>query len=452
MSSILNKLVADISAQKTQYHAKVLSPIGEWSLFMRDFQLYDFTIDISNLLIPEFYFASMSVSLLFDIDLTNIEPLNLEFDWRPPTVDEWLNGINVVITPSINPAATDLETFVYNNIQPEYQESILSSMITKGYYGTTNYGNSYYDPAAARELIRNTISLMIKEHPDFTQRKIALMTLTNALDANEDVVTMVHDRMSMVMAAHTECFILDYGMLNVSNLCQEAPDNPNYGVVPYIDINGDYREAKIATLDDMQYGCVLDVSSLDYCYLMPEGSIYNTGAAVPSLSSSQSPQSTIWEGIDDKINKFKGRYMLTSAAFSNYNRGDEAADHTRSERTNIWGELQAGRYNIEHMVKNTLSQLAPSLDPIRARAYVSAVLQLIGYRGKRHEWGFGTFEAMSQDELKNWWVQYWSAQGLDANILGQLFDRLAPYLDVYVKKKVEMGASIRLKRLGIPLD
>jgi hypothetical protein len=452
MSSALSKLLADISSQKSSYHAKLLSPIGEWSLFMRDFQLYDFTIDISNLLIPEFYFASMSVSLLFDFDLTNIEPLNLEFDWSFPTVDEWLNGINVVITPSINPAATDLETFVYNNIKPEYQELILSSMITKGYYGITNYGSSYYDPAAARELIRNTISLMFKNHPDFTQRKIALMTLTNALDANEDVVTMIHDRMSMVMSSHTECFILDYGMLNVSNLCQEAPDNPDYGVVPYIDINGDYREAKIMTLDDMQYGCVLDVSSVDYCYLMPEGSIYNTEVTAPSQTSGQPLQPTIWKGIDDKLSKFKGRYMITSAAFSNYNRGDESANHSISERTNTWGELQAGRYHIENMIDSTLSQLVSNLDPIKRRTYVSAVLQLVGYKGKRHRWGFGMFKTMNNNDLKNWWVQYWSSQGLDANILGQLFDRVAPFLDAYAKKKVELGASIRLKRLGIPLD
>jgi hypothetical protein len=448
MSGILNKLIADISAQKAKYHAKVLSVDGEWSLFMRDFQIYDFAIDISELLIPEFYFASLSNSLLFGFDLTDIEPFNLEFDWRFPTLEEWENGINVVIDRILSPAATDLETFIMNNIQPIDQQPIMSSALSKGIYGVSTYGNAYYDPAAVAEFLRNVITLMFKKHPDFPQRKVKLMSLVNALNVNEDVARSVHDRMSMIMSAHTECFILDYGMLNITNLCQESPINEMLGVVPFIDLDGNYREAAVLTLDDMQAGCILDMTPLDYCYLMPDRSIYVNGAPVLGLASDPSNTETIWESVDDKINRFMGRYMLTSAAFSNYNRGDEAADHTRSERTNVWGELMAGRYNIERMVQNTLSQLAPDLDPMRARAYVTAVLQLIGYRGKRHEWGFGTFKAMSQDELKNWWTQYWSSQGLDANVLGQLFDRLAPYLDAYVKKKVEMGASVRLKRLG----
>ncbi len=444
MSGILNKLIADISAQKAKYHAKVLSVDGEWSLFMRSFQTYDLAIDISELLIPEFYFSSVSNSVLFGFDPTDIEPFNIEFSWRPPTVDEWEDGINVVIDRILSPAATDLETFLTNNVQPADQKPIISTTLSKGIYGASKYGSSYYDPAAVAEFLRNAITLMFKEHPDFPQRRVKLMSLVNALNVNEDVARSVHDRMSMIMSAHTECFITDFGMLDVTNLCQEATHSETYGVVPFIDADGNYREAEVLTLDDMQFGCILDVTTLDYCYLMPDRSIYVSGA--PALGAASDP--SVWQGIDDKINNFKGRYMLTSAALSNYNRGDEAADHTRSERTNVWGELMAGRYNIERMVQNTLSQLAPSLDPMRARAYVTAVLQLIGYRGKRHEWGFGAFKAMSQDELKSWWVQYWSAQGLDANVLGQLFDRLAPYLDAYVKKKVEMGASVRLKRLG----
>jgi len=444
VSGVLNKLIADISAQKAKYHAKILSPDGEWSLFMRDFQTYNLAIDISRLLIPEFYFASMSNSVLFGFDPTDIEPFNLEFSWRFPTVDEWERGINVVIERTVSPAATDLRTFLSNNVQPADQKPIISTTLSKGIYGASKYGSAYYDPAAVAEFLRNAITLMFKEHPDFPQRKVKFMSLVNALNVNEDVARSVHDRMSMIMSAHTECFITDFGMLDATNLCQEATHSETYGVVPFIDADGNYREAEVLTLDDMQFGCILDVTALDYCYLMPDRSIYVSGA--PALGAAIDP--SVWQGIDDKVTSFRGRYMLTSAALSNYNRGDEAADHTRSERTNVWGELMAGRYNIERMVQNALSQLAPDLDPVMARAYVSAVLQLIGYRGKRHEWGFGTFKAMSLDELKDWWVQYWSAQGLDANILGQLFDRLAPYLDAYVKKKVELGASVRLKRLG----
>jgi hypothetical protein len=144
--------------------------------------------------------------------------------------------------------------------------------------------------------------------------------------------------------------------------------------------------------------------------------------------------------------------MITAPAFSNYVTGSEAVDHTISERTNIWGELVSDRYTLEHVVDVALRQLMPGLDPMKRRTYTSAVLQLWGHRGKRHEWGFGVFKVADLEEYKNWWLDYWSSQGLDREVLEELYRRVEPFLEKLTQKKVELGRRLRLQRLGIPID
>ncbi|MCR6692607.1 MAG: hypothetical protein MRT15_09460, partial [archaeon YNP-LCB-003-016] len=82
MANPLQKMLQELSMQKEAYHRKMLTVDGEFTLYQRQFQVYDLMMDISNLLIPEFFMSSLSTSLLFDFDLTNLEPLNLEFTWR----------------------------------------------------------------------------------------------------------------------------------------------------------------------------------------------------------------------------------------------------------------------------------------------------------------------------------------------------------------------------------
>jgi hypothetical protein len=198
----------------------------------------------------------------------------------------------------------------------------------------------------------------------------------------------------------------------------------------------------------MQYGCVLDESLLDYCYLMPDETIYKSPG--PPVTPELAP--VISTCIEDKLRRFRGRVMITAPAFSNYVRGDEAVDHTISERTNIYGELLSDRYALEHVVDVALRQLMPGLDPMKRRTYITAVLQLWGHRGKRHKWGYGVFKVASLEEYKNWWLEYWSSQGLDREVLEELYRRVEPFLEPFIRKKVELGRKIRLQRLGIPID
>lgn len=440
MSEILSRLLKEVEAQKRKYHEKVLSADGEFSLLTRSLQLYDFTFDFALQFIPEFNAASMLVGLLYNIDLKDVEPFNLEFIWRIPTVDEWLRGIGVIIERTIPPSAVPPDEFIDQNIKEEYREDIRRGRIVKGYYGRTKYSYSYYDPVAMREFIRNTAQLMFKKHPPVVNRKTELLTLASSLGVSEEFVRSIYDRMSIVMNTHIWCFTLNYSILDISRLCEPATHSEEFGVAPFVDLDNNVREAEITSLSDAQYACILDVGLLDYCILSPGEDIY-TFEPPPAIRT-----------IEDKINSFRTRWIVTAPAVSNYVTGEEAYDYTLSERTNIWGELTAIRYTVEHEVETIIAREAPALNPFDRRKYVSAVLQLLGHIGKRHRWGYKVYRLMEDPELKSWWINYWGSQGLDVALLEKIFENVKTWLPRIVDRKRELGRMVRLRRLGIPID
>jgi hypothetical protein len=432
MSNALKTLMQELDNQKKMYHQKMLSVEGEETLFYRSFQVYDLTMNISLLLIPEFYYAATLGGVLLGLDLNEIQPFNIDFTWRTPTLDEWLKGVNVVIEKTTPNYAVPLEDFVKLNIKPEYQQQIMQEMISKGYYGISRYDYAYYDPAAVREFLRNTIQLMFKKHAPTIQKKTEILSLAKTLNILEDLARELHDRMSMIMSSHIEYFILDYGILDVSILSDDT--------VPFINLDGEVTEAKVDTMADMQYGFILDISLLDYGYLLPDEDIYEH-SETPYLDS-----------VDDKLGKFKARFSLTPMAFSNYVRGDETADYRKCERTEVWGELTSLRFIMEHEAEALLAQEAPSLNMFDRRKYITAVLQLMGHLGKRHEWGYNIYKAMEDEELKNYWLEYWGSMGLDKTLLTKLYDHIKGFLPKIVKRKIELGRKMRMERLGLPLE
>ncbi len=447
MSAKVAELFEELDRQKRKYHEKELSIDAELSLLFRSFQIYDFMLDIANFLIPEFNFSSLISSVLFDVSLFDLEPFNLEFDWRMPTLDEWLRGVSIVFEKTTPWCATGVEEFIEKNIEPEYAATIQETRVEKGYYGISRYGQCYYDPTAAREIIKTTFLTFFKKHAPFATRRKAIEEAAKALNINLEIVKSVYNRISMIVSAHTECFVLGYGLLGKSKLCASVTHSPQFGVVPFIDFDGNYREAMVTNLSQIQWGFILGVSALGYGVLAPAEDMYmNPPTEVaPGVFEPGSPE--IVKCICEKVDRFRRRAMLTPLAFTNYVTGDEAADYTKCERTEVWGELMATRYSIELEIDGLLRNTMPYLDPFERRKYISAALQLLGHRAKRHEWGYKPFEAMTDEEFKNWWIGLWQAQGLKPEILNTIYETVKTWLPQLLRKKLELGQRLRLQRL-----
>jgi hypothetical protein len=204
----------------------------------------------------------------------------------------------------------------------------------------------------------------------------------------------------------------------------------------FINLDNQIVSVAFKNLADAQYGCILDIAPLDFCYLMPEEDVYE-----------HSPEMYV-ASAEEKLRRFRDRLMLSPLALTNYQSGEEAANYTKNERLEIWGNLMGLRYTIESMVKGWLDRNVPDLDIITRRKYVTAVLQLAGHVGKRHKWGYKIFRVMSDDELKSWWIDYWSQQGLDSNVLEKLWNLVAPLLPSIIEQKLGLGRKPRKQRLG----
>jgi hypothetical protein len=410
----------------------------------------------------------LSLVLTFNISIPELQPINFDFRWRFPTVEEWLKGVGVVIEKleglqlnEIMPGyAVDVEEFVKMNFRPDLWQDILGTTIEKGYYGISRYGRAYYDPAVVREFVRNFVTAMFKKHPRYGERRAEILAMARALGVNEEVVREIYDRMSLIMSAHRECCILDYCTLDESSLCEPYDGccvlddcildeyilcepyepEPEIAKIEFVDIDGNIVEVGVATLTDIQYACILDISVLDDCYLFDMEDAYADKA--PHVD----------EFLDQRMRLFRGRAMITAPAFSNYVTGAEATDYHLAERTTVWGELMAMRYTVEHEVEALLAREAPGLNTFDRRKYVTAVLQLLGHTGKRHRWGYRVYQLMEEPELRNWWLDYWSSQGLDRTLLEKIFDNVKTWLPRIVDVKREMGRRVRLRRLGIPID
>jgi len=97
MAFDLSKLVKELRRQKQKYHAKVLSTEGIQTNWMRMLQTSDLYPEYVWLILPEFDFTALAMSLLFDIPPIDFENLNLNFDVQLPDLGKLLQGILVDI-------------------------------------------------------------------------------------------------------------------------------------------------------------------------------------------------------------------------------------------------------------------------------------------------------------------------------------------------------------------
>jgi hypothetical protein len=449
MSNILVKLIEELDRQKKLYHERTSTSDAQYDILYMLVNEYDYIKYISDIVMSELLFASLIPTLTFNIDLSEILPLSLDFTWRFPTVEEMVNGVKIVFESFTLPEISTLISFLQMNLREEVVTDIQKTAVTKGYYGTSKYGYSYYDPTAVREFIRNTIVAIFKKHPPLTDKVAEIGALAKALNISVEVVKNLFNRVSMIISTHENCMMLDYGLLNYSMLCEEVKHSEELGVVKYVDYDNQLRSAEVFNLAQIMWGCILDETVLDYCLLIDDLDPFKEEykELIPGVKELGAP--VIFDVLWDKVKRFRDRLLLMPLAVSNYVRSDEAVDYSKSERTEVWGELMSYRYMIDGLVEQYLSSLGVSVDPFNFNKYKRAVNQLVGHLGKRHRWGYEIYKLLSSDELKSWWVDYWSTQGLNPEILNKLYGVVSTWLKQIVQKKVELGRKLRLQRLGL---
>jgi len=433
-------LIKELRRQKQKYHAKVLSSDALFANWLRGMDIEGLLPWYVWLLMPEFTYAGLAFSILFDLDPSEVIPANWDFDVDLPDLDELLQGILAEIKSidwsEIYEMLKNLETYIQQNVSEEYQADILGSRMKKAVYGVSKFNRSYYDPPAVREALRSTFFKLWSERYTLEQLRRDLDALAKTLNLSPGFVQLVFNKISQVIYAQPSAMILGYGVLGRSRLGKRV-ENQEQAEMTMITHELELQYWRGNTLDHAQMGLVLGVVPLGYGYLLPNKTIYKK----PVLPEKYLP---LTRYVYDRGSKLIHKMSWNPFTFGNYNRPDEQQDYRRSERADQYMSLQLIRYQIERIVDPLIRQY--ETNPIKIRMYKSAALQLVSLPAKRHRWGYEAFRAMTEQELVEWWKQHWASQGLNSELLEAIYERLKRWLPEWRRIKLQLGRRIKETR------
>ncbi len=436
---ILSELLKELNAMKRKYHENVMTADAEWTNYLRFLQMYDMYIQWSSFIIPEFAIDAFAIITTFGINPFELDVLNLIFDVRLPSLDEYLKGINIVIDRiSIEKLGIPLD--FSSLLDLDFQIGDIQLAPEKCVYGKSFYGHCYVDPDTMREFIRNTVLAIFKKHDDIESVRREVEILADTLGISRDVVATLFNRIVMLRSYYRSTFTLNLSSLNIATLAGDRSS------VPVYTFDKEVVEVELQYLTDAMMGCVLDTTALDLCYVVARGSAFKADLD----PTRQVPQ--ILDAIQGLVRDNVSRYLYTPMALANYATGRERADYRFSQRTETWAQLMAYRFALDAYVESLIQQLLPGADKFTINAYASAVRQLFGHVYKRHRWGMDLWTMLSEEELKTYWVSYWTSQGLDPDVLNKIYDKIKDIVIHLARRKYELGRSVRWSRLLNTVD
>jgi hypothetical protein len=473
-SALLARAMATVS-QKQRYHAKLLSPEGELTTLMRFVEISELYSRLAATLLPEYLLSGLGLSLAFWLSPAEIETLSLEFAWRLPSVEEWLKGIGVVLErlpPEISVELLQLSAALEELVRLAFKtsvpaampgvrteaavlpvlETIIETAAEKCVFDRSQYGMCYLDPDVVREVIRNALLNAWRKHGYMPGRRAEVEPLVSVADIVPEIPEYVINRIAVLVYGHLECMTLGYGVLGISRLCEEHPERPGWGRYPWLGYNNEYGEVVLRHLADMSMGFVLGMSPLGFAFLTSEVDPFKDVTVELAPGAPEPGGQAVVRAVVERLRRFGGRVMLSPVALANYVTAEESADPLKCERTEIWGQLMAYARAVDAVAERVAAELKPGASAFELKQYASAARQLLGHLAKRHRWGHAVYRMMSDGELKQYWVEYWSRHGLDPAVLSAIFDRIVEIVRDLAREKKDLARRPRITRLGIPLD
>jgi len=433
---------ADI-LKKKKYHIKTLSDNAIATTFIRQLDIEPLFAEQAWLQLSAFDLTELGMGLLYSILPVEYEPYAVDFYFETPKPEETLQGIWAKFKPVrfdvLYIWMTDFREYIIENFKEEFQPDLLVGIAEKAIYGVTPYARGVYDPILAREFLRATFyKLRLMRTPDMSWKDL-LTNIQKFLDLVGITDDNVWNRLMLMFSAQINSFVLGLSLLGRSFLSKTEGE---YATIPILDVTGKYHDVKFRTLDHLQFGFILGITPLGYGLLLPKDSIYKLkeGKYDPSIIKI----------MTEKIRGIIFRLTLSTFAYTNYNKPEEMIDFHKSEKADQYSLLQQQRRQVESWVS---ARIPPEeLNAVRVRQYQNAVLQLLYWKVKRHRWGFGAWKTMTDEQFLNWWLNHWSAQGLNRELLSKLYEDSRIWLQKLREERVSLGERVKKRRLQLALS
>lgn len=452
MAEYLSQRFSGLSQEKEVYFNKILSEEAIFTNFQRTQDTAPLFQSASYANTMYFIWLNISAMYVFGLDPRELEPLDPEFEVKLPSEKEWLQGIKVkvesvpldetwskywqeVYNKVMEPVA-DYDSVTDSTTNPEYSEDLKERKYYKLVLGQAKYGEAYVDPPVVRDFLRATFFRLHKEHVPLERTKDVLKEVAEQFGISEGAVEALYNRFMLHMSTLYNTFVLGYNLLGVSPLAQHGSEA---AVVPGTTWRDEAVEAHVMHFQEVNLGFVLGVSPLGYGLATPKESLYQAPApeADPYLLAF----------VDWKVRKQVERYPATPAVFANYQRPEETLSPYKNERLESWAEAR-GYAEAAAAVADAVAARY-GLDGFKRNMVRRAAMQLVGYRKKRHRWGYVAFERMTEEEFKEWWVTHWANQGLDKNLLYEVYNRLSVCLGNLRLRARLAGERVRRRRYAL---
>jgi len=406
----------EIIKQKQMYWSKVLSEDSLWATLGQTFNVLDWASFFGDWVLSDTLWSSLVSSLLLDIPMIDIVPINIIWDIELPTTEEFLRGVLIKLSkidisyllPEFKLAFETPSLF----LEPEYQVNIEETKLQKGFYGISKYGQSYYDPTAVREFFRSALYSFLKKKDTLETAKLKVEQTANLLDIHPELARTLFNRLSAIYSVKEKALTWDYGWWDRTIWGEEGSE----GKITFVTYELETVKMPYEDLIDYQAGGFWDDACWDYFYWTEDH---------PSLIHPYRLDKYNVAEVQDRIwGNWRSRLVSTYLAVANYQRLEERRKWTRSERVDMYASGRMKSVFLERAVENIVKTVEPNIDAHKLRLFKSAVLQLYGELTGTHRWGNEMHHAMSEEELKSWWLGTWEGMGLTRSTLETLYDRL----------------------------
>jgi len=423
---------------KKKFHTKTLA---HDAIYLTHLKLLDnidwFSIELW-LWLPIFDYTELGFGLLFNIPHMDFLPFALNFRFELPTIPEIEQGIWAkflkIDYPEEYPWTKSLDKFIEENIEPEYW----TLRPRKAVYGVSIYDTAYYDPPVQREFLRSSFQrLRLLRTPNVSYKK-TLGHLVDFLEITEGYKPLIYNKLALTAQARSQAFILGPGVLGRSKL---AHIEDGKAVVETTDYYGKQVSVKITTLDQIQFGFILGIAPLGYGALLPKKSVYKL------QDGKKNP--VFVDVMKGKVRSIIDRHTLTTFSYSLYQRPEEILYVEKSDRAEQYHGLFQIRRQVEDWVTARIESLKVDTNRVQLRAYKNACLQLISWRAKRNKWGYEGFGAMTEEQFKSWWIQYWEKEGLNKETRTNLYEGMEIWLKRVREDKLALGEKVKKTRKAL---
>jgi len=429
----------EVIEQKRKYWHKVLSEDAMWSTLVQTYNVFDWLSYFSDITLSDTLFSSLVSSLLLDIPLIDLEPWNLNWDIELPTIDEFMKGVLIKLekvsisdlAPEFIDALKDVTLF----FEEEFGTAIKETKLTKGVYGYSKYGESYYDPQAVREFFRSALYTFTKKKYDVRTVKDLIDQSARTLSIHSEVARTLFNRLMAITAIKSDALTWDYGWWDYTYWGVEGSE----GRITYLNYDLQPQEAPYEDMIDYQAGGFWDDAAWDYFYWTEE---------VPKAIHPFRLKDFNLAALVERVwLNFRSRISTTALAVANYQTLRERTKWTESERLETYALPVTQKAFLERLTESVVLSKEPGVDALKLRLYKSAVLQLFGDLTSMHRWGTGMVLTMSEDELRGWWVGRWVKAGLSRDVLEALYDTLKKRLSTYTSLRHRERLRFLRKRL-----